>query len=143
MTKIIKQLSIFLEDKTGSLARVTEILGRHGINMSAFCVADATDYGILRMVVGRPELALDILKNHNYSVHVNDVVCLKLQNVVGSLNTALSVLSRNGICIDYMYAYATSQDGVAVSVLHSNDNVKMLEVLQENHMEVMTVNDVQ
>lgn len=138
---IIQQLSIFLEDKTGSLARVTDILARHGINMSAFCVADATDYGILRMVVGRPQLALDILRNHNYSVHVSDVVCLKLKNVSGSLNSTLKVLSANGLSIDYMYAYA-SVSGVAVAVIHSQDNKKMVEVLQANKMELMCANDI-
>ncbi|MDD2960457.1 MAG: ACT domain-containing protein [Muribaculaceae bacterium] len=138
---IIKQLSIFLEDKTGSLARVTGILAQHGINMSAFCVADATDYGILRMVVARPELASDILRNHNYSVHINDVVCLKLKDVSGSLNKALKVLSDNDICIDYMYAYA-STDGVAISVMHSNDNNRMIEVLQNNKMELMPASEM-
>ncbi|MEG0011997.1 MAG: hypothetical protein RR061_07220 [Muribaculaceae bacterium] len=138
---IIQQLSIFLEDKTGSLARVTEILAHHGINMSAFCVADATDYGILRMVVGRPQLALDILRNHNYSVHVTDVVCLKLKDVSGSLNKALKVLSNNGLGIDYMYAYA-SATGVAIAVMHCQDNQKMSEVLQANKMELMCAEDI-
>lgn len=139
---IIKQLSIFLEDKTASLAKVTEILGHHGINVSAFCVADATDYGILRMVVSRPELAMDILRNHNYSVHDNDVVCLRLKNVAGSLNTALQLLSQNNITIDYMYAYATADDGVAVSVMHSDDNERMASILKDNRMELMTPDDV-
>ena len=138
---IIKQLSIFLEDKTGSLARVTGILARHGINMSAFCVADATDYGILRMVVGRPELAYDILRNHNYSVHVNEVVCLVLKDVSGSLNSALKVLSENNVAVDYTYAYA-STNGEAVAVMHSNDNARMVEVLQDNKMKLMTASDI-
>ncbi len=138
---IIKQLSIFLEDKTGSLAKVTNILAHHGINMSAFCVADATDYGILRMVVGRPQLALDILKNHNYSVHVTDVICLKLKDVSGSLNTALEILSKNGIGIDYMYAYA-STSGMAIAVIHSSESNKMIDVLKANKMDLMCADDI-
>lgn len=138
---IIKQLSIFLEDKTGSLEKVTNILARHGINMSAFCVADATDYGILRMVVGRPQLALDILKNHNYSVHVTEVVCLKLRDVSGSLNAALKVLSENGIGIDYMYAYA-STSGTAVAVIHSSESNKMIDVLKANKIDLICADDI-
>ncbi len=138
---IIQQLSIFLEDKTGSLAKVTGILAQHGINMSAFCVADATDYGILRMVVGRPQLALDILRNHNYSVHVSEVVCLKLKDVSGSLNAALKVLSDNNVSIDYMYAYASASE-VAIAVMHSNDNPLMMSVLQAHKMNLMTADDI-
>lgn len=138
---IIKQISVFLEDKTGSLTKVTGVLANHGINMSAFCVADATDYGILRVVVGRPELAVDILRNHNYSVHVNDVVCLKLKDVSGALHKALEVLSKNNVSIDYMYAYAGGSD-TAIAVIHATDCNLAAEVLQDNSMELMAPDDI-
>lgn len=139
---IIKQLSLFIEDKTGGLARVTEILARHGINMLGFCVIDASDYGILRMIVNRPELAFDILRNHNYSVHISDVVCLKLPNVAGALNSALSILSQNNITLNYMYAYSSTEKGIAISVIHSNDNKRLIDVLKRHNLIFMYSSEI-
>lgn len=140
---IIQQISIFLEDKTGSLERVTSILAQHGISMSAFCVADATDYGILRMVVSSPETAVEVLRANNLSANTTDVVCIKMNNVAGALNGALKVLSANGISIDYMYAFtnnAASDD--ALAVIHSSDAAKAAEVLQANNIELVGLESI-
>ena len=76
---IIKQLSVFLENKTGRLNEVTQILGNAGINMSAMSVADTSEFGILRMIVSEPEKALAILKEAEFSVRLTEVICLNSQ----------------------------------------------------------------
>ncbi len=135
---IIQQMSIFLEDKTGSLERVTNILAEHNINISAFCVADATDYGILRMVVNAPEKAVEVLRANNLSVNLTDVICIKMKNAAGSLNGALKVLSANEISIDYMYAFTNNASSdYAIAVIHSSDSAKAIEVLQANNIELI------
>ncbi len=140
---IIQQLSIFLEDKAGSLERVTNILAQHGISMSAFCVADATDYGILRIVVSSPEKAVEVLRANNLSVNSTDVVCIKIKNVAGALNVALKVLSDNGISIDYMYAFTNSAEAdVAMAVIHTSDSAKAVEILEANDVELIASNEI-
>lgn len=135
---IIQQLSIFLEDKTGSLERVTNILAQHGISMSAFCVADATDYGILRMIVSSPEKAVEVLRANNLSANSVGVICIKMKNVAGALNGALKVLSANGISIDYMYAFTNSSSADdALAVIHASDLEKAAEVLKANDIELI------
>ena len=138
---IIKQLSIFLEDKTGRLAQLTKLLADNDINMSAFSVADAIDYGILRVVVGRPELAAKVLKEAGYSVKMTDVVCLAVPHQPGGLYKALEILADNNVAIDYMYAFASNVDSATV-VIHSDDVNRLAQVLQDNKLELVKSNKI-
>ena len=103
---IIKQLSVFLENKVGRLNHVAEILGGAGINMTAFSVADNSDFGILRVIVHEPERAQKLLKEHLFAVSLTDVICLKIGNQPGSLSSVLKILEKEGIYIEYMYAFS-------------------------------------
>lgn len=138
---VIKQLSVFLEDKHGRLSELTRILAENNINMSAFSIADSTDYGIVRFVVGRPELALKILREKGFSVHVTDVACMVVPHQPGGLNKALGILADNGIGIDYMYAFA-STDLQATVVIHSAEIEKVIDVLQKNKLELLKGSDI-
>ena len=138
---IIKQLSIFLEDKTGRLAQLTKLLADNDINMSAFSVADAIDYGILRVVVGRPELAAKVLKEAGYSVKMTDVVCLAVPHHPGGLYKALEILADNNVAIDYLYAFASNVDSATV-VIHSDHVNRLAQVPQDNKLELVTSNKI-
>ena len=94
---IIKQLSVFLENKSGRLTRVTEVLAEAGINMSAFSVADTADYGILRLITNKPEDAYKVLKEKEFSVQITDVIGLIVPHEPGGLYRALKILSSEGI----------------------------------------------
>ena len=85
----IKQLSVFLENKTGRINEVTKILGKNGINMHAFSMAETTDFGILRLIVSEVDKAVEILRNENFAVMLTDVVCISCPNVAGSLSAIL------------------------------------------------------
>ncbi len=137
---IIKQLSVFLEDKTGRLTEMTKILADNDINISAFSIADAADYGIVRMIVGKPELAVQVLKDKKFSVNTTDVVCLIVPHKPGGLYKALNILSSNNIDIDYMYAFALENS--ASVVIRSISNDKVISVLQENKMELLKASDI-
>ena len=102
----IKQLSIFLENKTGRINEVTKILGKNGINMHAFSMAETTDFGILRLIVNEVEKAVEVLRNADFAVMLTDVVCISCPNVAGSLSVILEKLAENDIFIEYMYAFA-------------------------------------
>lgn len=137
---IVKQLSVFLENKANSLAKMLEVLSANGINLSAFCVADSSDYGIVRFIVGRPELAYNILKENNYTVRLTDVVCMVVPHESGSLHKALKIVSDNGINIEYMYAFADG--GTAKVVIRSDSNEHLIDVLQANKMQLLEANEI-
>ncbi|HET6556863.1 MAG TPA: ACT domain-containing protein [Prolixibacteraceae bacterium] len=134
---IIKQLSVFLENKTGRLNEVTQILGNAGINMSAFSVADTSEFGILRMIVSDPEKALSILKEAEFSVRLTDVICLNSPNEPGALARALNILSGENVFIEYLYAY--SMDNKSANIVLKPDNIqKCIEVLQAHQLELVS-----
>jgi len=138
---IIKQLSVFLENKTGRLNEVTQILGNAGINMSAFSVADTSEFGILRMIVSDPEKALSILKEAEFSVRLTDVICLNSPNEAGALARALNILSGESVFIEYLYAY--SMDDKSANIVLKPDNIqKCIEVLQAHQMELVKASDM-
>ena len=137
---IIKQLSVFLEDKSGRLTELTRILAENDITITALSIADATDYGIIRMVVGRTELAVSVLKEKGFSVHLTDVACIVVPNEPGGLYHALKILADNNINIDYIYAFAIQ--ATASVVIRSESISKVIEVLQKNKLELLQASQV-
>ena len=125
----IKQLSVFLENKTGRINDVTRILGKHGINMHAFSMAETTDFGILRLIVSEVDKAVEILRNADFAVMLTDVVCISMPNVAGSLSEVLENLAQNNIFIEYMYAFADGEK--ANVVIRPNDIDKCITILNE------------
>ncbi|MBQ5827941.1 MAG: amino acid-binding protein [Bacteroidales bacterium] len=125
----IKQLSIFLENKTGRINDVTSILGKNGINMQAFSMAEAADFGILRLIVSEVDRALELLKENNFAVKVTDVVCIRCSNTAGSLASVLEKLAEKEIFIEYMYAFADGD--YANTIIKPNNLEKCVAVLEE------------
>ncbi len=138
---IIKQLSVFLENKTGRLYEVSQLLGDAGINMSAFSVADTSEFGILRLIVSDPDKALQILRDAEFSVRLTDVVCLNSPNKPGALAKALDILSREGVFIEYLYAYSMDNHTANI-VLKPDDINKCIDVLQAHQMELVKASDM-
>ena len=131
----IKQLSIFLENKTGRINEVTKILGKHSINMHAFSMAETTDFGILRLIVSEVEKAVEILRAENFAVMLTDVVCISCPNVAGSLSTILEELAANNIFIEYMYAFA--EDNKANVVIRPNDIERCVSILTNSNCDIV------
>ena len=138
---IIKQLTVFLENKTGRLNEVAQLLGNSGINMSAMTLADTTEFGILRMIVSEPEKALSILKDAEFSARLTDVICLSSPNEPGALARALDILSGESVFIEYLYAYST--DNKSANIVLKPDNAqKCIEVLQKHKMELVSASQM-
>jgi hypothetical protein len=127
---IIKQVSVFLENKLGRLNEVTHILGDAGINISAFTIADTSDFGILRLIVSDPAAAKKILKQNQFSVQTTDVVLVKTTNKPGSLAKLLEVLNSEDVFIEYMYSFSKDNDA-AINVIRPVDIQKCMNVLQK------------
>ena len=115
----IKQVSVFLENKTGRINEVAKTLSRHGINMQAFSMAETTDFGILRLIVSDVDNAVEVLRNENFAVMLTDVVCLHCPNKAGALANILDQLAASEVSIEYMYAFA--EDDMANIVVRPTD----------------------
>jgi hypothetical protein len=138
---IIKQLSVFLENKAGRLNEVASLLGHADINMSAFSVADTTEFGILRMIVSDPEKAGEILKEAGFTVRLTDVICLHSPNVPGALSKALNVLAAESVFIEYLYAFSMDKDSANI-VLKPEDIQKCIQVLKDHQIELLRASDL-
>ncbi len=127
----IKQLSVFVENRTGRINDVARLLGGNGVNMSAFCLAESADFGILRMIVSDVDLAVRVLKEAHFGVSVTDVICLSCSDAPGALSTILEHLSAEDIFIEYMYAF--SQGATANIVFRPSDVQKGVGVLSKHN----------
>ena len=137
---IIKQLSIFLENKTGRLTELTQLLGKEGINLYAFSMSESSDFGIMRVVLSDPVTTQKLLDKHGFTVTLCDVVCLYVPNTPGALSEALLVLSEHNMAVDYMYAFA--MDEIARVVIRVNDVHRCVEILQNSNLKFVEVNDM-
>ena len=138
---IIKQLSIFLENKTGRLNEVSQLLADSGINMSAFSIADTSEFGILRLIVSDPDRALQVLKSADFSVSLTEVICLNSPNVPGALAKALNILSSEEVFIEYLYAFSMDKQSANI-VLKPANIEKCIRVLQDHKMELVKASDL-
>lgn len=136
----IQQLSVFLEDRSGRLTELTRILAANDINITALSVAETADYGIVRMVVGRPELAKEALENAGFSIGLTDVVCVNMPDKAGSLYRILEILTEESINVDYMYAF--SNNDVALAVIRAADIQRITDVLEKNRLKLLSQSDI-
>ena len=135
-----KQLSIFLENKSGRLTEVTDVLGAAGINLSAMSIADNSDFGILRCIVSDPDKAYKVLKEQHFAVKITDVIGFVCPNTSDSLAIVLKHLSANGVFIEYMYSFANGD--VATVVIRPTDLDACEKILADKKVELMAANDL-
>ncbi len=131
----IKQLSVFLENKGGRINDVAKALGRQGINMHAFSMAETTDFGILRLIVSDVDKAVDVLRAENFAVVLTDVVCISCPNVAGALSDILERLAAHQVFIEYMYAFAQGEK--AHIVIRPSDLGECLKWLSEEDCDIL------
>lgn len=134
---LIKQISIFLENKLGRLAKVTRIIGENNIDICALSVADTTDFGILRLIVDRPDEAKQVLADNGFTVSINDVIAIEVEDKPGGLAKTLSVLDDKGISIEYMYAFVgNSNSNNALVIFRVEQPERALEILKNEDVHV-------
>ena len=135
-----KQLSVFLENKSGRLTEVTEVLGNAGVNLSAMSIADNSDFGILRCIVSDPDKAYQVLKEAHFAVKLTDVVGFVCPNYSGALAVVLKELSAKGVFIEYMYSFANGN--VAHVVIRPSDFEACEKVLTDMKVDLMAASDL-
>ena len=135
-----KQLSGFLENKSGRLTEVTDAMGAAGINISALSIADNSDFGILRCIVSDPQEAYKVLKEAGFAVKLTDVIGFTCPNTSGSLALVLRYLSDQGIFIEYMYSFANGD--VANIVIRPSDIDACDRILEEKKVDLIAASDL-
>ncbi len=134
---MLKQLSIFVENKCGRLTDIVELLGKGGINIRAMSLADTADYGILRLIVNDPQRAADLLKKEQYTMKITEVLAIEIPDEAGALANVLRMIRDAEITIEYMYAFLGKQDQGALVTLKCDDTEKAAALLQQNHVTVV------
>lgn len=133
----VKQISVFLENKAGRLAEVTEVLGKHNINIRALSIADTTDFGILRLIVNAPYKAYEVLKEEGFTVSSTDVIAVEIADEPGGLSKALQALQEVDINIEYLYAFLQKASKAALVVFRVERLDEAIEVLQKNGFHIL------
>ena len=129
---IIKQISIFMENTTGRLADVTDLLAKEGINLRAISIADTTDFGILRMVADQPDEAIRLLKEAGFTARETDVIGVEVPDHPGELARIMALFRDAGVGIEYLYASLEHKADQAVIVLKIDDIQSGLNMLEKN-----------
>ncbi len=138
----IKQLTIFVENKQGTLVNITDTLARHNVNIRALSIADTQDFGILRLIVNDNNTALKTLAEEGYLVKPTDVVGVKIGDAPGKLSTALNVLDENNINMEYLYAFMSRTEKHAYVVLRVADNAAAESALEAAGFHLITDADI-
>jgi hypothetical protein len=134
---LVKQISVFLENKSGRLAEVTKILGENDINISALSIADTTDFGILRLIVNKPAEAELLLRNNGFTVSSTNVIAVAVSDKPGGLAKVLAVLAKNAIEIEYMYAFVGKAADEALVIFRVENPEKAIAVLDKSGIRVL------
>ena len=138
----VKQISVFLENKPGSLAEFTHLLQEKHIDMVALSVAEAEDFGIARMLVNNVLECVNTLKDNGYVCSLTPVLAVEIEDKPGALVHVLDLLGQNGINLEYMYAFLTRKTDKAFMVLRVADNDEAIRVLSKDGITPLCAEDI-
>ncbi|HOB84418.1 MAG TPA: amino acid-binding protein [Bacteroidales bacterium] len=137
---IIQQLSVFLENKSGRLTEVLEVLGKEQIRITALSVADTTEFGILRIIVTDPEKAKNILREQKFAVNITGVIAVNVPDEARYYAKVLKVLSDIDISVEYTYAFTTGKRSVII--LRCNNNEEAIKALGDSGIDLLAGHDL-
>ena len=132
----IPQLSIFIENRSGTLIKVLEALKQANIQIIASTIADTAEYGIYRIICNEPTRACEELKKAGIAVAISDVFAIELDDQPGRAADAVKTFSEEGISITYMYSFLLRGKGILI--FRTDDNAHAAEVIEKNQLKSMT-----
>ena len=136
-----KQLSVFIENRKGRLSEVLNVLKANEVNIVSMSLADTTEYGLLRLLVNDPVLGKEKLSENGFSTMLTNVLVLKISHEAGSLQNVLSMLTDEGVNIEYMYGLSFNKDDAAV-VLKTSDLQMADEALKKFGIKTLSTEEV-
>lgn len=138
----ITQISVFLENRKGRLYDVCSLLGENGINMRAITIAETETFGVLRVVVDKPQEAVALLKKNDFTANITDVVAVEIEDKPGGLANVLKILSEGNVNVEYMYGFIEKFSDNALLVFRFEDTALAHEVLLKNNVKIVTEEDI-
>ena len=128
---ILKQISVFLENKAGELANFINVLAENNIDLQALSIAESEFFGILRIIVDKPDETVKLLTENNWACSVTPVLAVNVPDKPGSLTKILAVLAENNVSLAYSYAFLSRAAGSACIVLRVDDNDAVQKLLED------------
>ena len=138
----IKQISVFLENKAGRLAKVAEELKNNHINIRALTIADTSDFGILRMIVNKPDQAYDILKKAGFTVRESDILAIELDDKEGVFYDLMNLCDANGLSVEYTYSFVEQYSNKAILFLRFEDNDKAIALFRKHGYKLLSDDEI-
>jgi len=138
----VKQLTVFVANKKGTMVSVTDTLSQNNVNIRALSIAETQDFGILRLIVNDNEAAKKALEEKDYLIKFTEVVGVKIGDAPGKLTEALNVLDKADINVEYLYAFMARTEKHAYVVLRVEDNAAAEEVLTNAGFKLITEADI-
>lgn len=139
---MVKQISVFVENRPGRLHDITELLSKNNINIRALSIADTTDFGILRLIVDRPDEAEKLLRDAGQTVKCTQVIAIEIPDTPGGLSGALAHVRKAGVVIEYMYAFVGACSDNAMVILRLNEMERGIAALEKGEIKVLTAEQV-
>lgn len=133
----IRQLSVFLANKKGSLHEISDIIAKAGVDLRSMCIADTSDYGIVRMIADDPQKAADVLAAAGHTANIREVTAFSVPDVPGGLSSVLCLLEENNVNIEYLYALVTTNKDKAYAVMRTDDTERTDKLLADNGVELL------
>ena len=134
----VEQLSVFVENKPGKLVEALEALADAKVDLRALSLADTSDFGILRIIVDKPDKALDVLTKKGFLVRSNDVIALVIGDRPGGLASVVRQLSDAGVDIEYTYAFVGHSKDHAYVIIRVDNNDAAIEILTKSGVTLLT-----
>ena len=126
----------------GSLSKPLEVLSNADVNIRAMCMADTSEFGILRLVVDNPQKGKEALEENNFLVKITDIIGVEMNDTPGGLTSVLKVIKDKEIDLEYLYAFTHEKEGKAILLLHADDLDGLIEALQENDIVIVPSKEV-
>ena len=138
----VKQISAFVENKPGQLAKFTDVLTQHGIDMRALSLAETEDFGIVRIITDDSYKTACVLKDAGYIFSITPVIAVEIPDTPGGLNKVLHLLNDKCINIEYTYAFTARKQNTAYMIFRVTDNEAASEVLKSNGISMLDLEDI-
>ena len=139
----IKQISLFVENKPGRMAKVSKTLSDAGVNIRALTVAEAGDFGVIRMVVDDPEKGYQVLHDNGFTVSETEVLAVEMKDIPGGLYEIVNTLGESDVNVDYAYAFVTTKAERAMLIIRVDNLEKARQVLTGAGIKLATKDEIQ
>ncbi len=138
----VKQISVFVENKIGGLATITDVLAKAGVNIRALSIAETSDFGILRLIVDDVFKAGNALRENGNIYSITDVLAVAGEDKPGSIANIMSVLAKEGIGMEYAYAFFAKKDELAYMIIRVEEMDRAKKVLKENGIHIASEDEI-